>query len=275
MTTHTSSRSRPARMAALIRYFLVRAVADRLIAAWPFLLVAIAMLALAIGQGMMLEKAEASLTFLAAASRLALVLVTVSHTAIWISRDFESKEIELLASKAAGRLDLLLAMLACVVILAFAMVVLIPLAALPFAVAGTGGLVLWTVTLALEAALAGTLTLFIALAIPNPVIAILAAVGWYVLARLSGTLLGTAGIPGEGQEALMAPASGVDAGIWLDRGMHLVSLLLPRLDLMAQGDWLVHAPAITGMLALTVLQCIVHAGLIATAAFLDFRRRAF
>ncbi|MEZ5823239.1 MAG: hypothetical protein R3C97_00360 [Geminicoccaceae bacterium] len=269
------------RMAALIRYFLTRAIADRLITAWPFMLTGIGALALGVGQAMMAEQGEASITFLAAGSRLALVLLIVAYTSIWIARDFESKEIELLTSRAASRLDLLLAMLVTILLLAAAMAAPLPLMALLFGLfAARGhrpldGLVLWTVTLAIEAALAGTLALFVSLALPNPVIAMSVTFGWYLLARLSGTLLGTAGIAGEGQEALIAPAGSGDAGMVLDAGMHLLALVLPRLDLMAQSDWLVHGPATGTALFPTMLQCLVHGALLATAAFIDFRRRAF
>lgn len=283
---------------ALLRYFIARTMADRLLVAWPAMLAATALLAFVVGRSMMVEQEQATLAFLGSGIRLALMLAVTSITAIAIARDFDSREMEFLASRVASRLDLLLAMVATALLLATGMVVMaIPLMFMMGSPPPLG-VFLWALTLALEAGLCGIFAIFIALAIANATIAILATLGWYVLARLSGMLLGLAGVPAMGDPRLAAePAAGpavaaaassralapdpaslgdlVDPHRFGDALAHLFPLLLPRLDLLAQSDWLVHPPQAVHALLPVAAQCLVHGALVASAAFLDFRHRSF
>jgi hypothetical protein len=112
----------------------------------------------------------------------------------------------------------------------------------------------------------------------------LAALGFYALSRMVGVLLGIMDLP---------PANWVFAV--LGSVMKLISILIPRLDMMGQTTWLVYgaggaggikfmqdagayASAVVGHLGLAGfigLQGIVFVGLLLAAASYDFMRKQF
>jgi hypothetical protein len=91
----------------------------------------------------------------------------------------------------------------------------------------------------------------------------LATLGLYVLARLTGDILGI-----------------IDSGLALP-GFHILSsvvqvatLIVPRLDLMAQTSWLIYGPGDVGALFI-LMQGGVYTTLLVMAALMDLVRRQF
>jgi len=93
----------------------------------------------------------------------------------------------------------------------------------------------------------------------------LATFGFYVLARMMGNLLGMAG-------------AGLYANVVLTKVLKLgaatISLVIPRLDLMAQSSWLVYGPDTIGIVFILV-QGLVFTGVVLLASLVDFSRRQF
>ena len=121
----------------------------------------------------------------------------------------------------------------------------------------------WTLSLFVEGTLAAVAALFFALALRSAVTSALACLGLYALGRMIGLLGGIA-------------AAGVDPGpvAWtLDRLVGLLALVLPRLDLLSQSDWLVHGVGDAARLGSALFQSALYVVLLGAAARFDFGRR--
>src|SRR5690606_31317659 len=128
--------------------------------------------------------------------------------------------------------------------LAFTVLALAVTAVLAFAVfflgrPDLGGLAIWSLSIAVENITMTTVALFFSMALSSAAGAALSALGFYVLCRLIGMLLGIAAQP---------PDNVVFAV--LNNLMDVVSIIIPRLDIMGQTSWLVYGMEGSGNIAL-------------------------
>jgi hypothetical protein len=137
--------------------------------------------------------------------------------------------------------------------------------ALPLAAwAKPASLAAWWLALAAELAVVAAAALFFASALGQTVAAITAVLGLYVLARSISTIQVIAGGPLTGDGAAAAAAR------WF---VDALALLLPRLDAVARGDWLLYGAPAAGELAQSLTGLAVYAVLLAAAGLFDFSRR--
>jgi ABC-type transport system involved in multi-copper enzyme maturation permease subunit len=193
-------------------------------------------------------------TFLAAASRLACVIVVAAAIIGAVVREFNEQVHLLLLSLPLGRTTWLVGRFCGFALVAMAIALL---AGLPqFVLAHPAAAATWTAALALELVLVAAMALFAASSLRQPVPALALTLGFYVLARAIGSL------------ELIA-REGTQAG-WLKEGVHLVAALLPRLDGFAASARLVGEP---GTLLAPLVQTIIYGALLLTAAAADVARR--
>jgi hypothetical protein len=124
----------------------------------------------------------------------------------------------------------------------------------------------WWISLAAETALVAAAALFFASVLAQTVAAIAATAGLYVLGRSIAAIQAIAGSPLAGD----SPAS--HAARWL---VDAIALLLPRLDAVTHGDWLLYGAPPASELALSLLGLGLYLVLLAAAGLFDFSRRNF
>lgn len=122
----------------------------------------------------------------------------------------------------------------------------------------------WWLALAAESAVVAAAALFFASALGQTVPAIAATAGLYLLARSVSAIQAIAGSPlaGEGASALAAR--------WL---VDALALLLPRLDAVTRGDWLLYGAPPVADLAAGLVGLAIYFVLLAAAGLFDFSRR--
>jgi hypothetical protein len=122
----------------------------------------------------------------------------------------------------------------------------------------------WWLALAAEAAVVAAAALFFASALGQTVTAITATLGLYLLARAISTIQAIAGgaLADEG-------AAGI-AARWLVNGL---ALLLPDLDALARGDWLLYGAPDAAALARALAGPAIYFVLLAAAGLFDFSRK--
>jgi hypothetical protein len=244
-------------MAAAYRYTLLLARRDR---ALPVLLVGLAVVALVaagLGEVAVAEGRQLALAATAAAARLLLGIGLAGVMLFGLRRMLDSGEMALLLSRPLGRFRLLLEVWAAYATLA--------LLALPFVGAALWlvgppdplGFVVWLLSLGLELALLAAAALLFGTSLRSPAAALLAVLAFYALSRSLWALLA------------LAAADGGLAGPVLT----VLSLLLPRLDMLARGEWLVHGVVLDRHLLLALAQWLAYVPLLLAAAALDFSRR--
>jgi hypothetical protein len=219
-------------------------------------------LAAFLSQVALTESREMQLAIVGPLLRACAVLLIALHVASSTLREMQDKTLELALSLPLARgtqyLGRLAGHAACATLLAAALA--LPLAAW----VAPGVLALWTLSLALEAALIAAAALFFAMSLAQLVPAIAATIGLYLLARSIAAMQAIAGV--ELAEASLAAGA---ARVALDG----VALLLPRLDAVTRTEWLLYGPPPAGSYAAALAGMLVYGMLLTAAGVFDFHRK--
>lgn len=251
----------------LVRYVLTAALRDRVVLAMGGMIILAGALCLFLGSAAAIEGDKFALVFAGGALRLAGALGVVLFVVSTIRRAFESRDVEFLLARPISRASFLFSHALAFALLALGVGAAIGLclyALGPQSMGSIGG-GLWIATLLTEYVMLAFVALFFSMVLPSVPGAALATLGFYVLARMSGQILGT-----------------IDAGTVGPRGllslmMEAISVLIPRLDLLAQSSWLIYGVEgdIARGLILASTQCLVFSALVLMAALWDLSRRTF
>lgn len=198
----------------------------------------------------------------AALLRAGAVFLVAAHVAASVVREANDKGLELALAlpmpRAAWYLGKLLGF-------AGAGALIAALFALPLlAWARPGDVAAWWLALAAETAVVAAAALFFASALGQTVAAIAGALGLYLLARSISAIQMIAGSPLTGESGI------ADAARW---AVEAIALLLPRLDSVARGEWLLYGAPEAAQLALSLAGLAIYFALLAAAGLFDFSRR--
>lgn len=249
----------------LVRYILKAAVRDRFLLSL-FLMAALGIsIAVFIGSSAVIESEKFALVFAAAGLHFSGVLGLLLFAVFYIRRAFDTRDVDYMLARPLSRHAFLLSHS-----LAFSILALITAFFVVLAVAivsphqDMAGLVLWGSSLAAEYIIVINAALFFSMVISTAVGGAMATAGLYVLARLMGEILGIL------ETGAHESAYKLMAGV-----MYGISLVIPRLDLMAQTTWLLYGPGDGIGFLFIFSQCIVFTALLITAALIDLIRRQF
>ncbi len=249
----------------MIKYVLTAAMRDRLYLSVLLVVVVVTSLSLFMGSASVIEQSNFTLVFTGTGLRFAGVAGLVLFVCFYIRRAFETKDVEFLLSRPVSRVSFLLSHAAAFSILAF-FVAAVSIAALCF-VSGPKigmGQVYWSFSLIVEFIIVANAALFFSMVVSSSTASAMAVFGLYVLARLMGEVLGIIHMG-------TASFEGVHLLGWL---MQVVSLIVPRLDLMAQTSWLIYEPENVNVWFI-LGQGVIYSGLLIGAALWDLVRRQF
>lgn len=250
----------------LIKYVLMAALRDRLVLSLMVLVVVGAALSLSLGSAALIEYDQFSLVFAAGGLRFAGVVGLVLFVVFYMRRSFDNKDVEFLLSRPIGRGAFIVSHAVAFSVLAAALALAVVLALVMMAPLAVGsGHMLWGFSIAVEFILIANAALFFSMVLTSASGAALAVFGLYVLARLMGQLLGIAAVGG-----------GILGVPVLRVGMDMVSMVIPRFDLLAQTSWLIYpdVPASVGY-GFIAMQGVLYGALLVVAAVIDLRRRQF
>jgi hypothetical protein len=249
-------------IATVARYVLIEARRSPL----PWLAMASLLVALGLA-GFLSQLAITEATALRASACAALlracaVFLVAAHVVASVVRETNDKGLELALalplSRPAWYLGRLLGFAATGALIA-------TLFALPlFAWAKPLDLVSWWLALAAEAAVVAAAALFFASALGQTVTAMTATLGLYLLARAISTIQAIAG------GSLSDEGAAGQASRWLVSGL---ALLLPNLDELARGDWLLYGAPPAAVLARALGGLAIYFVLLAAAGLFDFSRK--
>ena len=253
----------PFRPALVVAWYVV-VEARRSTLPWLAAGCALAALALAgfLSQVAITETAALQASTCAALLRACAVFLVAAHVVASVVREANDKGLELALALPLSRPAWYLGKLA-----GFACTgaLIAGLFALPLLIwARPADLAAWTAALAAESAVVAAAALFFASALGQTVAAMAAAIGLYVLARAIGTMQAIAGSPLAGDDVA------AQTGRWM---VDAIALLLPRLDGVARGDWLLYGAPPAAELAATLSGLGIYLFVLAAAGLFDFSRR--
>lgn len=270
--------------APLVKFVLTAAMRDRLVLTMLLMIALATGMSVFLGASSVTEQESFALVFGAGGLRFLGVIGVVLFCCFYMRRSFETKEVEFLLSRPVSRITFLLSHTLAFMVLAAGVAVLTCLAVSVLGRPNAGGLMVWGLSIGVENILMAATAMFFSIVLSSAAGAALAALGFYVLCRLIGMLLGIAALPAENMVFAV-----------LNNVMDMISIIVPRLDLMGQTSWLVYGVEGAGGILLTeragvyahwLLATLGPAGFVAgqgvvflllllAATMYDFSRRQF
>ncbi len=250
-----------------IRYIVLAASRDMLFIGLFLGLLVAAALSATLGGTAMVEKAEMTITFSAAASRVILMIGLIVFISFHLRHAFDHKEIDMLASRPLTRFEIVISYWLGFSFVAF-LLVLATVTIMSFLpVVDITGFWVWSVSLLLESWLVVAAALFAAFTLRSGVSSVLATMGLYVLGRMMGFFLAT------------SESSMLFREVWLNNmlewSLKIIAIVMPRLDLFGQSEWLVYGISRIADVKLATLQAAIYIPLLIIATTIDFMRKEF
>ena len=255
-------------MVATFRYVLITAVRDRMIIALILALIVAVSGCMIVAGSALAEQNAFGVSFSSEACRLIVSLGVITFVCFHIRRMYETREIEAILARPISRASFVLAyFVAYAAIAALLALVASGIIGMAFAVT-LRGLVDWGISLALESMIVVALSLFAAMALESATAAVIAALGFYVLARMASSLRFIV----ETHSATFESTAVNQVLRWI---VEVIVLVLPRIDLFGQSRWLVYGPGGDWGVATLSLQVVIFVPLILAATTRDLYVRRF
>jgi ABC-type Na+ efflux pump permease subunit len=220
-------------------------------------------LAAFLSQVALTEGRSLQVAVVAALLRAFAVFLVALQVSASVMREREDKGLELMLSLPLTRASHYLGRLAGFGAMAAALALVFALPLLAWASPAT--VALWAVSLMLEGTLVAAAALFFAMTLAQPVPAIAATIGLYLLARSMAAIQAIAAGP------LVEPSLASQAARFC---VDAVALLLPRLDTVTQTEWLLYGSPGMAAYGAAIGALAVYIALLAAAGLFDFYRRS-
>ncbi|MBY0511316.1 MAG: hypothetical protein K2P94_14330 [Rhodospirillaceae bacterium] len=249
-------------MKATIRLVVITAFRDRFFSGLFLLLALSTALSIFLAGTALSEQLQMAIAFVAGAGRIVLVLGLTIFAAFHMQALFETREVEAILARAISRAQFVLAYWIGLSVLAI--ILAGAFAAVLWVIAGaTFGTFLWAITLLAECIVVVAVAVFAGLMLERATPTVMFTMGFYALARLMGFFVG-----------IRETVENTAVNTVITRGLDVVLLFIPRLDLMAQTQWIIYGPesADVGFLA---LQVVLFLALVLLAATFDLSRKQF
>lgn len=252
----------------LVRYVLLAAFRDRIVPG----IVAISVLAICLsvfsGSAAIIEQDQFVIAYLAGGLRLLSLIGLSLFVVFFIRRSYDARDIEFLLTRPVSRGKFVLSHAVAFSCLAVLTGVFLSAILYGFSMryGYQNGFLLWAFGVTFEYILVANVAFFFAMVLGSPVTAGLATLGFYVLSRMMGELLAIAQSPGEVGGSVLHVLSVV---------MTLISVVIPRFDLMAETSWLIYGGAELSDWGFIVAQGAVFLALVVSATAIDLKRRQF
>ncbi|MCC6598190.1 MAG: hypothetical protein IT559_05335 [Alphaproteobacteria bacterium] len=250
---------------ALVRYVLIAALRDRLVLGLIILMALGVAMSVFLGSAAITEQGRFVAVYAAGSLRMINVLGLVLFAVFFIRRSFDARDIEFMLSRPIGRIRFLLSYVAAFSLLAACFGAITGLCLFVLSPEqDRGGLILWTISLVVENIIIINTALFFSMILTSAATAAFAVFGFYVLARMMSQILG---IIDSGKSEMNSSV--------LETIMQGISMVMPRLDLMAQTSWLLYGVNDAAGLVFVLAQGTTYLAVIVLAALVDLRFRQF
>lgn len=249
----------------LFKYIIKAAVYDKLL--WSIVGIAAIVFSLSVffGASAVIEQDQFSIAFMAYGFRLFGVLALCLFVIGFVRRSFDARDIEYLLSRPIGRIEFVFTH---AMAFSFLAVFCAFFLGATLCVISSGnlsaGFFIWWASLAVEFIIMANVAMFFSFVVSSATACTIVVFAFYLLSRLMGEILGIL-------------AKGAAGGVMkvLSYAMETISILIPRLDLMAQTKWIVYKTVPEISIAFVLLQAVVFVALIVFATSIDMKRRQF
>lgn len=260
-------------MWAIIEYIILTASRDKLFIGILLLVLSAIGLGSFIGNSSVVEQVQSVTAIVGGTAAYLIILGLTVFACFHIKRSFENKEIELFLTKPITRSKFILSYFIGMSVVAALIVV--PLLITMLALQNIGFLyghkidyTYWCLSLYMECLIVIMFAIFAALLLKSAVISVLATLGFYIFAKITGLFFILLNNP---------IASGFNNPISLGskKLLHFICLLFPRLDLFSQTEWLIYGFTGIELLIRLLASTLVFLTLTILCAIYDFKKYEF
>jgi len=250
----------------LIKYVLIAAIRDRLFLSAVIMAVIVISLSIFLGSSAITEQKEFVLVFGSGGLRIAGVAAIVLFICSYTRRAFETREIDYLLSRPVGQPAFLFSHTAAFILISSLIAVLISACVFAISAGQAGeGFWLWSAGLMAEYMIMACVSLFFSLFLSSLTASALMCGAFYILARLIGQIIGI----------IDSPSVSSPLGFVLEPVMSLISIIIPRFDLIGQTSWLIYGPETGIGFGFIMLQGFLFSAVVISACLLDLLRKQF
>jgi len=249
----------------LTLYVLTAAMRDRLVWSMAGIVVVVLSLSVFFGSSAVMEQDQFVKTFTAYGLRLFGTVSIVLFIVNYVRRSFEARDVEYLLSRPIGRIKFVL-----VHSLAFSLIAFL----FAFIVGGVVfvmnqgnidvGFFLWWASIFVEFVIMANVAMFFAFVMTSTTACTIIVFAFYLLSRLMGEILG-----------ILAKNTSDGIFAFLSQIMNVISIIIPRLDMMGQTKWLLYGVTPEISYGFMVAQTLVFLSLVVCATCIDMKRRQF
>jgi hypothetical protein len=256
---------------SIIRYTLLTAVRDLLFFGLFILVLCAIGVSFTLGGTALVEQEQMVLSYIAGSVRIILITGIVLFICFHVRRSFENKEIDLILSRPISRTSFMLSYWFGFTVLA--LMLTLPIIGVMAIITKSDpmGLAFWSFSLLCEIALISAFALVSSLIMQSAVTSALSTLGFYLLARMMGFFILTV-------KSMPASVSGdFESKItWLmEKGLQVVSVTFPRLDLFGKTSWLLYGLHDAPNLWIVPVQSLIFIPFLLSIAVFDFKRKQF
>ena len=254
-------------MRTTTRFILLTAIRDRLFPALILLILLLIGVTKALSKTAMLEDQQMHLALSAGLSRIVLDMGIAVFVCFHMRAMYDTREIDVMLSRPVSRPRLVFGFwlgFSCAASVVVAAVALMIAALHPMSWAGFA---VWAASLFLESWVVVAIALFASLTNKSAVTSVLVSFAFYTMGRLMAFFIAT------------AKARIVFDIVWLGMGLRYlieaVSVIMPRLDMFAQTEWLIYGFKDVHALLYFMAQSAIFIPFVLTIAIIDFCRKQF
>lgn len=246
-------------------YILKCAKRDKLLLSVFVLILVAFFLSVFVGSTAAYETKEMAIVYFSSIARVILVYGFAIFNAFFVTKMFQTKEIETFLAGPVKRRDLVVALFLANVILicVLAFFAILLLKSLFFSIIPLSHAIIWFLSIIAEVTLISCFACFVSLTLSNAMLSILITTIFYITSRLMGFII----------SAIELKISVKSFMSFIEMLIIPISVFFPRLDLFSQSSWLIYSDAISNLLIIAC-QSLIYIPLILLACIIDFNKKA-
>ncbi len=251
---------------AIFQYAILAAFRDRLLWAVSILMLFIIILSIFSGSMAVIEQRQFTLVFMASGLRLLGSVGLVTFIGFQLRRLYDHKEIDYFFSAPLSRTSFIISLAVAYMLIALIFTLFISLILLSFGSISSYGVLLWGISIASEWTIVVAMAIFFSSVVKSATVSVLSSFAFYILARMIGVFTGIAS---------SAMAQSFQHTKLADDILSVISIFVPRFDLLGQSVWLIHGVNDGIGIGFILIQTIVFVWLFLAAAAFDTQRNEF
>lgn len=254
-------------MKTILHFILLTAIRDKLFTAIIALLLIVVGIAMALSETVMVEKAETHLAMSAGIARIIVNMGIALFVCFQVKNLYDNKEIEVMLTRPVSRVKLLISLWFGFSIVATLLIIILMLILVTFNLGGSEALFIWSASLMLESIIVVAIALFAAISNKGFVTSVLIAFSFYVLGRLMAFFVATANARINMENVILHKI--------MQYLIDTISIIMPRLDLFADTNWLIYGINDYQTVMFFAVQALIFIPFMLVITLFDFKKKQF